>query len=90
MEQYMERSPLSYVGNVTTPTMLITGEQDYRTPMSESEQYFAGLQIEGVPSMLVRVPDASHGIASKPSNLIAKVQHILAWFEKWRGGGEAR
>jgi len=84
MEQYMERSPLSYVGNVTTPTMLITGEQDYRTPMSESEQYFAGLQIEGVPSMLVRVPDAPHGIASKPSNLIAKVQHILAWFEKWR------
>jgi dipeptidyl aminopeptidase/acylaminoacyl peptidase len=83
MEQYMERSPLSYVGNVTTPTMLLTGERDYRTPMSESEQFFAGLQIEGVPSMLVRVPDASHGIAGKPSNLIAKVQHVLAWFEKW-------
>jgi acylaminoacyl-peptidase len=88
MEQYMERSPLSYVGNVTTPTMLITGEQDYRTPMSESEQYFAGLQIEGVPSMLVRVPDAPHGIASKPSNLIGKVQYILAWFEKWRNEAE--
>ena len=84
MEQYMERSPLSYVGNVTTPTMLLTGEVDYRTPMSESEQYFAALQIEGVPSMLVRVPDASHGIASRPSNLVAKVQHILAWFEKWK------
>jgi acylaminoacyl-peptidase len=85
MEHYMERSPLSYVGNVTTPTMLLTGEQDYRTPMSESEQFYAGLQIQGVPSMLVRVPDASHGIASKPSNLMAKVQHILAWFEEWRG-----
>jgi len=84
MEHYMERSPLSYVGNVTTPTMLLTGEQDYRTPISESEQFYAGLQIQGVPSMLVRVPDASHGIASKPSNLIAKVQHILAWFDKWR------
>ena len=84
MEQYMERSPLSYVGNVTTPTMLLTGEVDYRTPMSESEQFFAALQIEGVPSMLVRVPDASHGIASRPSNLVAKVQHILAWFEKWK------
>ncbi len=85
MEHYMERSPLSYVGNVTTPTMLLTGERDYRTPMSESEQFYAGLQISGVPSMLVRVPDASHGIASKPSNLIGKVQHVLAWFEKWRG-----
>jgi dipeptidyl aminopeptidase/acylaminoacyl peptidase len=83
-EHYMERSPLSYVGNVTTPTMLLTGEQDYRTPMSESEQFYAGLQIGGVPSMLIRIPDASHGIASKPSNLIAKVQHILAWFDMWR------
>ncbi len=87
MEEYMERSPLSYVGNVTTPTMLLTGERDYRTPMSESEQFYAGLQISGVPSMLVRIPDASHGIASRPSNLIAKVQHILAWFQKWEDEG---
>lgn len=84
MEHYMARSPLAYVGNVTTPTMLITGEVDYRTPMPESEQYYAALQIQGVPSMLVRIPDASHGIASRPSNLVAKVQHVLAWFEKWR------
>ncbi len=84
MEHYMERSPISYVGNVTTPTMLITGEVDHRTPMPESEQFYAGLQINGVESALVRVPDASHGIANKPSNLIAKVQYILAWFEKYR------
>ncbi len=84
MEHYMERSPLSYVGNVTTPTMLITGELDYRTPMAETEQYYAALQIHGVPSMLVRVPDAHHGIASKPSNLIGKVAYVLGWFDKWR------
>jgi acylaminoacyl-peptidase len=64
---YMERSPLSHVGNVTTPTMLITGEQDWRTPISESEQYYAALQRQGVPSVLVRVPEASHGIAARPS-----------------------
>lgn len=87
MEQYMERSSLSYVGNVQTPTMLLVGEQDYRTPIAESEQFYAGLQIRGVPSMLVRIPDASHDIASKPSNLIGKVQHVLAWFEKWRREG---
>jgi len=81
--QYMERSPLSYVGNVTTPTMVINGEVDYRTPISEAQQFYAGLQIEGVPSVLVRIPDASHGIANKPSNLIGKVQYILAWFGKW-------
>jgi len=84
MEEYMERSSLSYVGNVHTPTMLLVGEQDYRTPIAESEQFYAGLQIRGVPSVLVRIPDASHEIASKPSNLIGKVQHVLAWFEKWR------
>ena len=87
MEHYMERSPLSYVGNVTTPTMVINGEVDYRTPISEAQQFYAGLQIAGVPSMLVRIPDASHGIAGKPSNLIGKVQYILAWFEKWKAEG---
>mgnify|MGYP006196658081 CR=1 FL=1 len=83
VEHYWARSPLSLVGNVSTPTMLITGEQDYRTPMSESEQYYAALQIREVPSALVRVPDASHGIANKPSNLVEKVAYVLGWFRKW-------
>lgn len=82
-EHYMDRSPLSLVGNVSTPTMLITGEQDYRTPMPESEQYYGALKLRGVPSALVRVPDASHGIASRPSNLLAKVAHVLEWFERY-------
>ncbi len=83
-EPYFRRSPLSYVGNVTTPTMLLTGEEDYRTPIAESEQFYAALKLEGVESALVRIPGASHGIANKPSNLIAKVAAILAWFEKYR------
>ena len=87
-EHYWARSPLSRVGNVSTPTMLISGELDYRTPTSESEQYYAALQIREVPSALVRVPDASHGIANKPSNLIEKVAYVLGWFGKW--GGVAR
>jgi acylaminoacyl-peptidase len=64
--------------------MLITGEQDHRTPISESEQFYTALRIRGIDAALVRVPDASHGIADRPSNLIAKVQHILGWFEKYR------
>ncbi len=84
LEHYMKRSPISYVGNVTTPTMLITGEVDYRTPMSESEQYYAALKLQGVDSVLVRIPEANHGIATRPSHLISKVQHILAWFERYR------
>ena len=84
LEEYMKRSPISYVGNVTTPTMLLTGEDDYRTPIAESEQFYAGLKLNKVESMLVRIPGASHGIASKPSNLIAKVNAIIAWFEKYK------
>ena len=84
LEEYMKRSPISYVGNVKTPTMLLTGEDDYRTPMAESEQFYAGLKLNKVESMLVRIPGASHGIAAKPSNLIAKVNAITAWFDKYR------
>lgn len=83
-EHYMERSPISLVGNVTTPTMLLTGEEDYRTPIAESEQYYTALKLEGVDAAMVRIPGASHGIANRPSNLIAKVAAILAWFEKYR------
>ena len=82
-EEYLERSPLSYVGNVTTPTMLLTGEEDYRTPIAESEQFYSALKIEGVETAMVRIPNASHGIASKPSNLVAKITAVLAWFEKY-------
>ena len=82
--EYWERSPLSLVGNVKTPTMLLTGEADYRTPMSETEQYYQALQLRDIDTAMVRIPDAPHGIAGRPSNLITKVDHILAWFERYR------
>lgn len=82
-DHYMDRSPISLVGNVTTPTMLITGEQDYRTPMSETEQYYSALKLQKVDAVMVRVPGAGHGIASRPSNLISKVAHILEWFGRY-------
>lgn len=81
LEQYMKRSPISLVGNVNTPTMLLTGEEDYRTPMSESEQYYQALKLRGIDTALVRIPGASHGITSRPSHLLAKVAYILKWFE---------
>lgn len=83
-EHYWARSPLSLVGNVTTPTMLLTGELDLRTPMSESEQYYQALQLERVPTRLVRIQGAYHGIAARPSNLIAKIANILEWFDRYR------
>lgn len=81
---YWQRSPLSLVGNVTTPTMLITGEQDFRTPIPESEQYYQALKLLGVDTALVRVPERSHNLVGRPSHLIAKVDNILAWFARYR------
>jgi dipeptidyl aminopeptidase/acylaminoacyl peptidase len=83
-EHYWERSPLSLVGNVTTPTMLITGVEDKRTPMSETEQYYQALKLLKVDTVLVKVPGASHGIASRPSRLVGKIENILAWFDKYQ------
>ena len=83
-ENYLRRSPLTYVGNITTPTMLLTGEQDFRTPIAESEQFYAALKLEKVETAMVRIPGASHGIANRPSNLVAKLASVLAWFEKYK------
>ena len=80
-EEYLRRSPISLVGNVTTPTMLLTGTEDYRTPMSETEQYYQALKLRKVDTALVRIPGASHSIAARPSQLAAKVAYILKWFE---------
>ena len=81
-DAYWKRSPLSLVGNVTTPTMIVTGEQDYRTPISESEQFYEALRLRGVDTLLVRVPGASHSLDARPSLLISRIAYILAWFAK--------
>ncbi len=83
-KEYFERSPLSLVGNVKTPTMLLTGEDDYRTPMSETEQYYQALKLRRIPTAMVRIPGTGHGIAARPSNLIRKVAYILGWFDQHR------
>lgn len=81
--EYWHRSPLSLVPNVKTPTMLLTGEVDYRTPMAETEQYYQALKINGVETAMVRIPGASHGITSRPSNLITKTEHVIKWFDRF-------
>jgi dipeptidyl aminopeptidase/acylaminoacyl peptidase len=82
---YWARSPLSLVGNVRTPTLVVVGSEDYRTPVGEAEQYYAALKLRGVDTMLVKVPEASHGgIAARPSQSAAKAAAIIAWFNRYR------
>jgi dipeptidyl aminopeptidase/acylaminoacyl peptidase len=79
VQSYWKRSPLAFVGNVHTPTMLMTGEVDYRTPSSEAEQFYQALKLRKIDTALVRVPNASHDISARPSLLIDKVAYVLAW-----------
>ncbi|MDG1012583.1 MAG: prolyl oligopeptidase family serine peptidase, partial [Luminiphilus sp.] len=51
---------------------------------SESEQYYQALKHRGIDTLMVRIPGASHSIYKRPSHLIAKVNSILAWFERYR------
>lgn len=80
---YMKFSPISLVGNIETPTMVMVGTADLRTPLSEAKQLYNALKIRGIDTVLVEVPDAAHNIAGRPSQLIAKVDHILAWFANY-------
>ncbi len=87
-EEYWKRSPLSLVASVKTPTLVVVGDHDLRTPMSDAEQYYQALQLRGIPTALVKVPGASHGgLASRPSQSAAKASAILAWFGRYRQAG---
>jgi acylaminoacyl-peptidase len=85
-EAYIKRSPITYVGNVKTPTMLLVGEVDHRTPITEAEQFYQALKLRRVDTALVRIPTASHDINERPANMVAQVLNTIAWFERYRDG----
>ncbi|SEL73265.1 acylaminoacyl-peptidase [Colwellia chukchiensis] len=82
-EAFLKFSPISYVDKVKTPTLLMVGEEDYRTPTWEAEQFYTALKMLSVDTALIRVPSAPHYIAARPSLLIAKTDNIMAWFAKY-------
>ncbi len=86
--RWLEQSSLMYVGNVTTPTAVMTGELDLRTPMPQSEEYFAALKMRGVPTKLLRFEGEYHGTMSKPSNFMRTVLYMMSWYEQHTRGGE--
>ncbi|MEM6893171.1 MAG: S9 family peptidase [Bacteroidota bacterium] len=87
-EGYWKFSPISLVGNIETPTMVMVGMNDLRTPPSEAKQLYHALKLRKIETVLVEIPGASHGIASKPSNLITKIAHTLAWFDRYGNASE--
>ncbi len=86
-EEYTRRSPISYVGNVKTPTMLLVGELDLRTPLEQTEQYYRALKLRKIDTAMVRLADEYHGFNADftlrhPSNRIAQMLFLREWFEK--------
>jgi dipeptidyl aminopeptidase/acylaminoacyl peptidase len=89
--EWLRQSPIMYVGNVTTPTLLMTGELDLRTPMAQTEEYFAALKMRGVPSRLLRFQGEYHGTGTRPSNGMRTILYMADWYGQWeRVNGEAR
>jgi dipeptidyl aminopeptidase/acylaminoacyl peptidase len=79
-----------YVGSVKTPTLVMTGELDQRTPMPQSEEYYAALKMAGVPAALLRFEEEYHGTGSKPSNFMRTQLYMMSWFKRWADSTTAR
>ena len=84
-ELYRRLSPISYVENVTAPTLIIHSENDYRTPIGDGEQWFMSLKKNRVPTELVRYPRSSHGLSrsGEPWLLVDRLERMRSWFVHW-------
>ena len=82
--EHLRRSPLMYVGNVTTPTLLMTGEKDLRTPMEQTEQYYRALKLRKIPTAMIRLSDGWHSRSLPPTNFMRVQLYLRNWFERFR------
>jgi dipeptidyl aminopeptidase/acylaminoacyl peptidase len=75
-----------YVENVTTPTMLMVGAKDLRTPVGQTEEYYQALKTRQVPTVMIRFNDEYHGTSSNPSNYLRTQRYLYHWFNKHGNG----
>jgi dipeptidyl aminopeptidase/acylaminoacyl peptidase len=86
-KKWLDHSPLMHVGTVKTPTLLMTGELDLRTPIGQTEEYYQALRAVGVPTAMIRFNGEYHGTGSKPSNWMRTQLYLLSWFQRWPAAG---
>jgi dipeptidyl aminopeptidase/acylaminoacyl peptidase len=85
--EYLKRSPIMYVGNVKTPTMLMTGVLDLRTPIPQTEEFYRALKLRGIPTAMIRMNNEYHGTSSTPSNFLRTQLYLRSWFDKYSTKG---
>lgn len=88
--EHLRRSPLMYAEEVTTPTLFMTGVRDLRTPISQTEELYQALKMEGVPTKMIRMVDEWHGTTSNPSNFLRTQRYVMKWFREHMGSKMAR
>lgn len=82
-EEYWKRSTFSLIDKVKTPTLLITGESDYRTPIAQTEAYYQALKVRGVDAMMLRLPEAGHGMG-RPSQWLQSNLAVVDWYNRYK------
>jgi dipeptidyl aminopeptidase/acylaminoacyl peptidase len=81
--EHLRRSPLMYAGHVKTPTLLMTGVMDLRTPISQTEEFYEALKMMHVPTAMIRFNEEWHGTSSRPSNFLRTQLYLQSWFDRW-------
>ena len=87
-QDWYDHSAIFHVNNVKTPTLIMVGEQDLRTPVPQSEEFFVALRMLGVPTKLIRMKKQWHGTSSLPSNMLRTQLYMQSWFDSYGGGAE--
>ena len=88
--EHLRRSPLMYVGNVKTPTLLMTGVNDLRTPIGQTEEFYEALKMLKVPTAMIRFNNEWHGTSSTPSNFLRTQLYLRSWFERYSKGTQQK
>jgi dipeptidyl aminopeptidase/acylaminoacyl peptidase len=88
LEDFMKSSPMTYVKNVTTPTLLLQGEDDTTDPIGQSQQFYRGLKRYGVEADFVLYPREPHGLREE-KHLLDRLNRVVAWYDRYLKAGAA-
>jgi dipeptidyl aminopeptidase/acylaminoacyl peptidase len=91
IQEYLDRSPVTFASKITTPLMVVHSEDDWRTPIGQGEAMFRALKQQKKPTVMVRFPGESHELSRSgtPSRRVQRLTHIRRWFDVWLKGDEA-
>ncbi|MCH7472550.1 S9 family peptidase [bacterium] len=84
-KRFLDMSPMTYLPNAKTPTLVIHSEGDLRCPIEQGEQVYVQLKLQGVDTEFVRFPEESHGLSrgGRTDRRIERLERISGWFDKY-------